>query len=305
MRKSQMKNNIKNNIKTYIVKHKTKGNPCEEEYYEDYLEWKSAYSKNPGCYVDPDSKSCLLYKNLVKFLNIQEKEIDGLNGKLTYEFSLDPFGICVKYEDNNKWFLKSDQLGFSVNGIYEKYIEKAKDKKNAKENVSQWIFASRTLGGSFLWPMDINQKDGSWITNPQYNIVRGKGLIQDRADMTLLDIKNCFNDIQNDGKISWLRKQYNEKPHMKKWLDHFGCGEDGFKKYIKFFMFDSFMDMIDMENMYPKNLTNGEKIINKFWDNNEDLNEYTPEQLENVLCNTSEWIVERSENMVALLEKNI
>lgn len=297
-----------NNIKNYIVKCKTKGNSCEEEYYENYTEWKSAYRKNHGCYKDPDAISCLFYKDLAKFLNKQEKEIDGLIGKFAYEFSLDPFGICVKYEENeenNKWFLKSDQLGFSAGGIYEKYIEKAIDKENAEENAIKWIFDSRTLGGSFLWPMDINKNDDSWITNPQYNKVRGRGRIQDRADMTLLDIKNCFNNIQYNGKISYLRKQYNEKPHMKKWLDHFGTKEDGFDRYINFFMFEPFMNM---ESMYPKdltNMTNDEKTISKFWGINEDFKKYTAEQLEIVLCNTSEWIVNRSENMVILLEKNI
>ena len=139
-------------------------------------------------------------------------------------------------------------------------------------------------------------KNGEWDTNPQYNKTRGTGFFQDRADLTLLDIKNCFT--KEDG--SWLLKQYNSRPNMKKWLDHFGTGMEGFQTYADFFCFESTF----LEEYRAKDLQDGE-LINSINDDKykRKFSDYSPEELERVLSNTNEWIKKRSKIMEGIINR--
>lgn len=277
-------------MKSYIVRL--------DSAYENSDAWYKVFvsnnKTNDYLYMDPDNSSVLLYRDLACFLNKREEQVEKLNGKFSYELSFNPFGI--KVTDNTKvWYLKSDQLGFSaIGGIYQAYIEKAPDREKALRQVSQWIFASRSLGGAFLWPMD-EKKDGGWISNPQYNKTRGRKPIQDRADMTLLDIRNCF--LKTEG--SWLLQQYNnDRKHMKRWMDHFGEGESGFEKYIEYFCFDSFVS-----DGYPKDLLEKESTIKDFLapQHKKSLCDYDYEKIETILSNLKDWITDRSDEMEKII----
>ena len=66
-----------------------------------------------------------------------------------------------------------------------------------------------------MWAMDWNGE--KWICNPHYNKTRGKKPIQDRADLTLLDIKNCYCNNKDTGIKygSRLRYQYDTREYTK------------------------------------------------------------------------------------------
>ncbi|MCQ2549631.1 MAG: hypothetical protein MJ134_06280 [Lachnospiraceae bacterium] len=279
-------------MKSYIVRL--------DSAYENSSEWEKAFVTNNKLnnyvYMDPDNSSKLLYQDIAKYLNLQEDRIQGLTGKFVYTISLDPFGIQIQDDENNTWFLKSDQLGFSaIGGIYQAYIDKSDNKERARKRVSKWIFESRSIGGIFLWPMDW-MNDGRWNSNPQYNKTRGTGRMQDRVDLTLLDIRNCFFKVKN----SWLGKQYNERPYMKKWIDHFGEGEEGFNRYLEFFTFNSFI-----ENGYPKDLVIEGNVVTDFWNDQykSPLCEYKYKEIEGILSKLNTWIVERSNQIEAIMNE--
>lgn len=285
-----MKEKCEECMKNYIVRL--------DSAYENYDAWYKAFvsnnKTNDYLYMDPDNSSVLLYRDLACFLNKREEQVEGLSGIFSYELSFDPFGIKVTDDKKDIWFLKSDQLGFSaIGGIYQAYIEKAPDREEALRQVSQCIFVSRSLGGSFLWPMD-KKEDGGWISNPQYNKTRGRKPIQDRVDMTLLDIRNCFFET----KGSWLLKQYNNRSYMKKWMDHFGKGKSGFEKYIEYFCFDSFVS-----NGYPKDLLKKESTIENFGDpqHKNSLCDYDCKKIETIFSNLKDWITDRSDEMEKII----
>lgn len=292
-------------MKNYIVRL--------DSAYENYDAWYKAFvsnnKTNDYLYMDPDNSSVLLYRDLACFLNKREEQVEGLNGIFSYELSFDPFGIKVTDDKKDIWFLKSDQFGFSaIGGIYQAYIEKAPDREEALRQVSQCIFVSRSLGGSFLWPMD-EKKDGGWISNPQYNKTRGRKPIQDRVDMTLLDIRNCFFKT----KGSWLFQQYNNRQYMKKWMDHFidpegepsRRPESGFEKYIEYFCFDSFVSKFvsKQKHRYPKDLLGKESTIKDFWDSQHktSLCDYDYKEIETIFSNLKDWITDRSNEMEKII----
>lgn len=282
-------------MKSYIVRLDSAYENCDA-WYKVFV---SNDKTNDYLYMDPDNSSVLLYRDLTCFLNKREEQVEGLRGKFLYELSFDPFGIKVTANNTKDiWYLKSDQLGFSaIGGIYHAYIEKAPDREDALHKVSQWIFESRSLGGTFLWPMD-KKEDGGWISNPQYNKTRGRKPIQDRVDMTLLDIRNCFFKT----KGSWLLQQYNnDRKYMKKWMDHFGEGESGFEKYIEYFCFDSFVSK--QKPRYPKYLLEKESTIKNFGDlqHKTSLCDYDYEKIKTILSNLNCWIKQRSDEMEKII----
>lgn len=273
-----------------------------ETRYEDYQDWKSAFVSEgkiiESAYEDPDVSSIAFYKDLALFLEIREKKLIKEDNQYSYTVSLDPFGIKVTFKNKIIFYLKSDQLGFSATkGIYLEYINKAEEKQSARKVMSKWIYDSRCIGGSFLWPMEQNNEK-KWITNPQYNKTRGTGKMQDRADLTLLDIRNCYCK-----KCGWLWNQYNTRINMKEWLDHFGCGEEGFNKYIEFFCFSSFV-----KDTYPKDMTEkNEKVIENFDDEKHSVKfaQYELKDIHVTLTNLNTWINERSDKMERVISENI
>lgn len=181
--------------------------------------------------------------------------------------------IMVKGKNNEEKFrLKSDQFGFSVGKSREDFgshpygylcdLVKTEAKKDkVYEEIAQCIYDTRTLGGGFLW--------GTVIWDA-YNKARGgrrnkwenrQYYIEDRVDLTLLEIKHLFEWIKA-GKEHWeqLENIWKNIPQREgeytddillckmknqiqvidyiRWLQHF----DTFGNYIEFFCFDDFVD---------------------------------------------------------------
>lgn len=306
--------------KFYIFSDGKKDEQWDDEYEKflyllinnkDYL--SSAWGK----YEDPDSKGICpkFYEDLCKFLNAQEKNINGLKGDFIYTFNEKqaPYGIAVilKNKETPKpfTFLKSDQLGFSapsirLNHIYDTYLKNGGDVSKVKE----WILYSRTLGGAFLWPMEKNN-EGRWIENPNYNLKRGGtkrygSYIKDRVDLTLIEIKN-YLEIDGENRLEEYQKKYRnsngekEKPYqvlynsikenskMKVWLDHFG----NFNNYIEFFKFNSFIknEKVNLLVQSPQN---------------QNIYEMKKDEIEDMLDTLVGMIKERTIAMEELLSDN-
>lgn len=206
----------------------------EEKEYLEFLKWlrenKKMLKSVMGQYKDPDMYSDDLYDDLCKFLNKREKNF--LHG--SYEYVKSGRGIEV-YETGKKLMrLVSDQFGFSaprieLNHIYDDYLV-SEDFSGDYDSILNWIKSSRTLGGSFLWPKN---KDGDINTaRGGTNIYRKNYPLQDRVDLTLMEIKGFLDNDEESCLV--ISKVVKKCPELGVWLRHFG----NFQTFSKFFMFD-------------------------------------------------------------------
>ena len=161
-------------------------------------------------YIDPDKKENEeFYRELSNFLNASR--ISRKNNKiLSFEANEAPYGMITvyykdKYGNKQHFTVHSDQFGFSaVPCIYfrknyplSRYLEMQKNKSDkdpdaVAEFLANYVYTTRTLGGSFLWPETL------W---KDYNKSRGNGnYIEDRVDLTLLEIKHYFEYRDLDDK---------------------------------------------------------------------------------------------------------
>ena len=228
--------------------------------------------KKLGVYNDPDrshrSSSSAYYKLLAKFLTIRENDNNfkgRLNGNFKYEFCTEyPSGIRVYKRENGEdkylFTLRSDLFGFSAPKLtwkttktphpYDVYLNN--NKKDAIDNVVNWILNSRNIGGVFLWPLR-KCADGKYKI--EYNLARGGKVligekmydghyIQDRVDLTLLEIKHSYDDhyVDKYSGDKLFRYYIDENTHIKQWLNHF----KDFKTYVEFFILNSFVEQITL-----------------------------------------------------------
>ena len=249
-------------------------NTKEIESQTERKEWNIERGIHVGPYQDPDGNCFEFYKDLAAFLNEQEDVYKPEQEELYHYEPCEekPFGIEVT--DNKgelQFYLKSDQFGFSRPSTdqkhkypYDIYLEKCKEEKIGKEDsvnkVCKWIYYSRTLGGSFLWPTDIHCKN-----RVGYNPDRGgtkdskeSHYIEDRVDLTLLEVFLYYR--QEDYPEEWektILKRHVEKNKeiADRWFGHFGS----FENYVDFFCFKGF---VDTNNGYyiPKSIINGEPL---------------------------------------------
>ena len=178
---------------------------------------------------------------------------------------------------NEEIALHTDQMGFSAIGNnshdikypYFKYINM--DSKKLIDKDIDYIInltaKTRTIGGSFIFPTAI------WN---YYNKVRGvRSYIEDRADLTLNEIKQCIEyvNLESEGdKKEYIKKhKYNillnyyikddGKPEFKKifemWFGLFG----GFADYIKIFKFDDFVCKGKVINIYESDIKNNRILL--------------------------------------------
>lgn len=274
-------------------------------------------------YNDPDGKENeKFYRALSDFLNASR--ISRKNNKiLSFEANEAPYGmITVHYKGQNGkeygFRLHSDQLGFSaVPCIYfrnnyplSRYLEMQKNKLDKRKNKSNkatdavadflagYVYTTRTLGGSFLWPE-------SWYK--AYNMSRGNGsYIEDRVDLTLLEIKHIykFRELENQliyGK-DHLFKQYKNQ-YADKWFGFF----DSFEDYVDFFMFNDFVEDISTngkKEYMPINILTGKRFKTDYpgyeMDTLKDIKEY---KLKEMLERVRDMVAERTKKMEDLINE--
>lgn len=207
-------------------------------------------------YNDPDKKENVdFYNDLSDFLNAASCE--HRKDLLFKANGLSKKGIMVyRKKDKKEYFtIQSDQLGFSADTwIYfstkyplSRYFEMQKNKEAAKF-LTDYVLATRTLGGSFLWPESL-YKD--------YNPGRGCAKIEDRVDLTLLEIKH-FYEYRGD----LLFRQY-KNPDAYTWFGFFKSFED----YVDFFMFNDFVKEIDKngkKEYMPINILTGKAFETEY-----------------------------------------
>lgn len=203
-----------------------------EDFKKEYQRYLSL--RNPGGYCpfkDIDINNELFYRDLNKFLKktLGSEELKFEVFKINSNFTIE---VTIKVQDKEDkiFYLTSDQFGFSAprnNGIgtagvawgenknhqYARYLRAgcnesgAEDMKMKKiEFVTECIYETRTIGGSFLWPK-VKTK-GKWKS--MYNMQRGVGCyIEDRVDITLYEIK-CFYKAYSEvrGKYGIFEEEY-------------------------------------------------------------------------------------------------
>lgn len=322
--------NFEENYKAYLVdllstNYKTYPNKEDAEKERKRI-WEQlggseiAYS---DIYIDPDNKKNEeFYRELSNFLNVSR--ISRKNNKiLSFEANEAPYGmITVHYNGQNGkeygFRLHSDQLGFSaVPCIYfrnnyplSRYLEMQKNKLDKRKNKSNkatdavadflagYVYTTRTLGGSFLWPE-------SWYK--AYNMSRGNGsYIEDRVDLTLLEIKHIykFRELENQliyGK-DHLLKQYKNQ-YADKWFGFF----DSFEDYVDFFMFNDFVEDISTngkKEYMPINILTGKRFKTDYpgyeMDTLKDIKEY---KLKEMLERVRDMVANRTKKMEDLINE--
>lgn len=225
-------------------------------------------------YNDPDNKENEdFYDKLANFLNASR--ISRKNNKiLSFKANEDPYGMITVYYKDKKgaehhFTIHSDQLGFSAvpctyfkqNYPLSRYLEMQKNKSDKDPDaiadfLTKYVYTTRTLGGSFLWPE-------SW--HRDYNMGRGnRSYIEDRVDLTLLEIKHYFEYRELGDKKNFKFSKDRLFVHYKKtdaqtWFGFF----DSFEDYVDFFMFNDFVKEINKngkKEYMPINILTGKRF---------------------------------------------
>lgn len=265
-------------------------------------------------YNDPDNKKNTdFYDKLASFLNAASWK----NKKnLYFKANEAPYGMITVYYKDKKgeehhFTIHSDQLGFSaVPCIYFKqnyplsrYLEMQKNKSDKDpdaiaEFLANYVYTTRTIGGSFLWPETL------WKS---YNPGRGCAKIEDRVDLTLLEIKHYFEyrDLDDKKKFKYRRDILFSRykiPDAQTWFGFF----DSFEDYVDFFMFNDFVDKDKQTKEYmPINILTGEAFEKGYlnYETNTLKKIEDENQLKEMLDLVMDKVKTRSGNMEKLIAK--
>lgn len=267
-------------------------------------------------YNDPDNKKNTdFYDKLANFLNASRISRKN-NNILSFEANEAPYGmITVYYKDNygNKqhFTVHSDQLGFSaVPWIYfrknyplSRYLEMQKNKSDKDpdaiaEFLANYVYTTRTIGGSFLWPETLHE---------QYNKHRGNGsYIEDRVDLTLLEIKHIYEIRQWEKLLPYggdILFQSCKNNDAQTWFGFF----DSFEDYVDFFLFNDFVKatVTDGKKEYmPINILNGEPFEKGYLNYEEDvLKNICEKGLKDVLKRVMNMVEKRTKKMEDLINE--
>lgn len=268
-------------------------------------------------YIEPDKKENEeFYRELSNFLNASR--ISRKNNKiLSFEANEAPYGMITvyykdKYGNKQHFTVHSDQFGFSaVPCIYfrknyplSRYLEMQKNKSDkdpdaVAEFLANYVYTTRTLGGSFLWPETL------W---KDYNKSRGNGnYIEDRVDLTLLEIKHYFEyrDLDDKKKFKYsgdILFRYYDNLDAQTWFGFF----DSFEDYVDFFMFNDFVDKDKQTKEYtPINILTGEAFETDYPGYKKDtLKEIEDEkQLKEMLERVRDMVEKRTKKMEDLINE--
>lgn len=299
--KSYEPENYRKNYKAYLVglltkdyelcenndEAKKKRNKLVLELGNDGKMIKNKSERSYKLYIDPDAKENKdFYSAMSDFLNAAR--ISRKNNKiLSFEANEAPCGMITvyykdKYGNKQHFTVHSDQLGFSADTwIYfstkyplSRYLEMQKNKLDKLKNKSdidvvadfltKYVYTTRTLGGSFLWPeswhrgYNMGRGNGREIKD---KIIKGNaGYIEDRVDLTLLEIKHYFEYRELDDKKKFkysgdILFRYYDNLDAQTWFGFF----DSFEDYVDFFLFNDFVDKDKQTKEYtPINILTGE-----------------------------------------------
>lgn len=315
--KSYEPENFEENYKAYLVGLLSTDYECvmndkaaqkEKNRIDDILKGRGVVCNN--IYIDPDyKKNEDFYRALSNFLNAANSH---RKNKLSFEAYETPDEMISVYynkgrKDEKKYFsLQSDQLGFSaVPWIYfstkyplSRYFEMQKNEEAAKF-LTDYVLATRTLGGSFLWPESL-YKD--------YNPGRGRAKIEDRVDLTLLEIKHYFEYRELDdkkkfkysGDILFSRYKFLD---TQTWFGFF----DSFEDYVDFFLFNGFVKEINKngkKEYMPINILTGDPFEKDYLNYEKDVLKVLEEdKLKAMLDLVMRKVKTRSEDMEKLIAK--
>ena len=323
--------NFKENYKAYLVDLLTKDyefcksrEAAEKKCNKIVLEIrkkgeiiKDKSESSNKLYIDPDKKENEeFYRELSNFLNASR--ISRKNNKiLSFEANEAPYGMITvyykdKYGNKQHFTVHSDQFGFSaVPCIYfrknyplSRYLEMQKNKSDkdpdaVAEFLANYVYTTRTLGGSFLWPETL------W---KDYNKSRGNGnYIEDRVDLTLLEIKHYFEyrDLDDKKKFKYsgdILFRYYDNLDAQTWFGFF----DSFEDYVDFFMFNDFVDKDKQTKEYtPINILTGEAFETDYPGYKKDtLKEIEDEkQLKEMLERVRDMVEKRTKKMEDLINE--
>lgn len=251
------------------------------------------------------------------------KEWRGLTDKMDAK----KIAVLKKDEQNGEWqicfCLTSDQFGFSAfEGIYEKenyeryplanllYSCRGKCKAEQKKiigRITEYVKNTRTLGGSFLWPV---HREGDNERACRYNLKRGVGnYLRDRVDLTLREVKHaldcaveqkCGYNYKEYEKLDILYDEYEEDAtHMREWLEHFGT----FTNFVEYFMLEDFCEKMptaeESDEYIPISIIDGRKIKEEKEEIRKIVNveKLQEKEILNMLNCLEKKILERTENM--------
>lgn len=327
--------NYRKNYKAYLVglltkdyefcknndEAKKKRNKLVLELGNDGKMIKNKSERSYKLYIDPDGKENTdFYSVLSNFLNASR--ISRKNNKiLSFEANETPYGMITvyykdKYGNKQHFTVHSDQLGFSADTwIYfsikyplSRYLEMKKNKLDKLKNKSdidvvadfltKYVYTTRTIGGSFLWPETL------W---KDYNKSRGNGnYIEDRVDLTLLEIKHYFEyrDLDDKKKFKYRRDILFSRykiPDAQTWFGFF----DSFEDYVDFFLFNGFVDKDKQTNEYtPINILTGKPFEKDYLNYEKDVLKVLEEdKLKAMLDLVMDKVKTRSEDMEKLIAK--
>lgn len=342
--------NFEENYKAYLVGLLSTDYECvmndkaaqkEKNRIDDILKERGVVCNN--IYIDPDGKKNKgFYRDLSNFLNASR--ISRKNNKiLSFEANEAPYGmITVYYKDqygNEQHFtVHSDQLGFSAvclkyfrkNYPLSRYLEMQKNKLDKQKNKSDkqknksdqdaiaeflanYVYTTRTIGGSFLWPeswykaYNMNRGNGK-NDNKDNNKDNNIGYIEDRVDLTLLEIKHYFEYRELDDKKNFkysgdILFRYYDNLDAQTWFGFF----DSFEDYVDFFLFNGFVKEINKngkKEYMPINILTGKPFKKDYLNYEKNvLKGLEEDKLKAMLDLVMRMVKTRSENMEKLIAK--
>ena len=228
-------------------------NPLCPSYYEDlslFLQISLQSKDKNTMVIAPEKQSDKEY--------VDDRKIAMIKNSQPFLLTSDTFGfsgggetvICSDPKMNNKGYYPYGSLFELSRGI------NVNEKKKICSFISKCINDTRTLGGAFVWPVNMIWNNEKWkgsSRTSQYNFRRGTGCyIEDRVDLTLLEIyhyvdKKSKTDYFNIWKEDILKACLNSQDiWLEDWLDSF----DSFKEYVELLMFHPFVVNIDDKSDY-------------------------------------------------------
>ena len=338
--KSYEPENFEENYKAYLVdllstNYKTYENKGDAEKERKRI-WKQlGDSETAYCdiYIDPDyKKNKDFYRHLSSFLNAaswkNKKKLYFKANEHKPDKNID--GMITVYKDpkceDYCFTLHSDQLGFSaVPWIYfstkyplSRYFEMQKNKSDKDPDaianfLTKYVYTTRTLGGSFLWPeswykaYNMNRGNGK-NDNKDNNKDNNIGYIEDRVDLTLLEIKHYFEYRELDdkkkfkysGDILFSRYKFLD---TQTWFGFF----DSFEDYVDFFLFNGFVKEINKngkKEYMPINILTGDPFEKDYLNYEKNVLKVLEEdKLKAMLDLVMRKVKTRSEDMEKLIAK--